>query len=397
VKKKSLFLTLVLVSISLSLPSLSFGWSYSELDWSGEYSTCAGERQSPINIVTDDVVSGGDINMNFNYKRSVSTNNGHAVTVTAPSGRFLKIDGERFTLLQLHFHTKSEHTVNGAFYDMEMHLVHANDAYLNKEDGGELAVIGVFIKEGEKNKLLADLFNDLPDEADGSQTPEKVDVLIRNYYDLLPVNKQVYTYPGSLTTPGCDEIVNWFVVAEPIEMSAAQISVYRELYDNKRTNRPVQPLNGRTVTLASLDYNVPPVIETTYTSSGLVTTESNYTVKAGSTLELDFAAIDFGTANNITITSSTLPFLAVSNTEAGKITLSFTPDISDAGAGKKVYDLTVVASDGNNATSVDITVTVTDEVLIGDTDAVPTLSQWGIILLVLSLAGFYRKRQTLGM
>jgi len=390
-RRKSLFLTVVFVSISLSLASSSFGWSYSESDWSGEYAACGGERQSPIDIVTDDVVNGNDVSMGFNYKRSTSTNNGHAVNITAPSGRFIKIDGERFTLLQFHFHTKSEHTVNGVYYDMEMHLVHANDAYLSGESGGELAVIGVFIKEGEKNELLADLFNNLPEAATDSETPEKVDVLIRNYYNLLPANKQVYTYPGSLTTPGCDEIVNWFVVAEPIEMSAAQINAYKGLYGGKQTNRPVQPMNGRIVTLASLDHNVPPVIETAYSSSGAVTTESNYTVRAGSTLKLDFTALDSNTGDSITITSTYLPFLTT-NMEQDKLTLSFTPDLGDAGAGTKVYDLTVTASDGTNATSVDTTITVTDEVVSGN-DAVPTLSEWGMIALGFSLIGLYKKRQ----
>jgi len=393
VKRKNLFLTAAIVSISLSLASSSFGWSYSESDWSEEYSTCGGARQSPINIVTDDVVNGGDAGIRFNYKRSTSTNSGYAIKVTAPDGKFIRIGGEKFTLLQFHFHTRSEHTVNGVYYDMEMHLVHANDAYLNQEEGGELAVIGVFIKEGKKNKLLADLFNNLPEAAADSETPKKVEVLIRNYYNLLPDNKQVYTYPGSLTTPGCDEIVNWFVIAEPIEMSAAQINAYRELYDGERSNRPVQPLNGRIVTLADIDYDVPPLIEATYTSSGALTRDNNYTIEAGSSLELDFSAMNFDTGDNITITSSSLPFLTTSSTENGKATLYFNPDISDAGAGTKVYDLTVKASEGTNATSIDITITVTDEPVTIPTDAVPTLSEWGMVALGFSLIGFYRKRQ----
>jgi len=29
-----------------------------------------------------------------------------------------------FTPLQLHFHSPSEHTVNGKYYDVELHIVH---------------------------------------------------------------------------------------------------------------------------------------------------------------------------------------------------------------------------------------------------------------------------------
>ena len=33
----------------------------------------------------------------------------------------------KFTSLQFHFHAKSEHTINGKRYDLEMHTVHAPD------------------------------------------------------------------------------------------------------------------------------------------------------------------------------------------------------------------------------------------------------------------------------
>ena len=62
---------------------------------------------------------------------------------------------EVITLVQFHFHTLSEHTVNGEHYPMEMHLVHA-DADMN------LAVLGVFIKEGQENEVLEEVFADLP-------------------------------------------------------------------------------------------------------------------------------------------------------------------------------------------------------------------------------------------
>lgn len=39
---------------------------------------------------------------------------------------------------QLHFHSPSEHTVNGKHYDLEMHIVHLTEA------GAPGAVIGIF-------------------------------------------------------------------------------------------------------------------------------------------------------------------------------------------------------------------------------------------------------------
>jgi carbonic anhydrase len=39
---------------------------------------------------------------------------------------YLMVDGLRFDLLQFHFHSSSEHTLNGKSYPLEVHFVHAN-------------------------------------------------------------------------------------------------------------------------------------------------------------------------------------------------------------------------------------------------------------------------------
>ncbi len=179
------------------------------------------------------------------------------MTATPKADRSIVIaDGnggtEKYSLLQFHFHTLSEHKVDGKHYDMEMHLVHANDAFIAKKDGGKLAVLGVFIKAGAENEVLKGVFSKLPHGNDHA-TKNAAEVNA-DYKSLLPAGDlNVYTYQGSLTTPGCNEIVSWFVFDKPIEMSQEQIDAYRHLYvDDKsgkayNTNRPVQSLNGRTV------------------------------------------------------------------------------------------------------------------------------------------------------
>ncbi len=66
-----------------------------------------------------------------------------------------------------------------------------------------------------------------------------------------------FTYPGSLTTPTCNQIVTWIVLETPITVSMKLIDTLGKLKDKggKRRRkmkirdnfRPVQPLNGRTV------------------------------------------------------------------------------------------------------------------------------------------------------
>ena len=60
-------------------------------------------------------------------------------------------------------------------------------------------------------------------------------------------------YEGSLTTPGCMEVVNWINFLEPLKISAKQLALFRGLKDKDSKDivdnfRPPQPLNGRTVT-----------------------------------------------------------------------------------------------------------------------------------------------------
>jgi len=55
-------------------------------------------------------------------------------------GSFLRIPSRdrSFELKQFHFHSPSEHTVNGQSYAMELHFVHA-------DENGALAVVGVIL------------------------------------------------------------------------------------------------------------------------------------------------------------------------------------------------------------------------------------------------------------
>ncbi|NDY41892.1 carbonic anhydrase family protein [Dissulfurirhabdus thermomarina] len=236
-------------------------------EWGHVAPACDGSRQSPIDIVTAEVQPVDHVGLRIHYKPDTVSvlNNGHAVTAY-PDDRYIEVEGadgtwERYRLVQFHFHTLSEHTVDGRHFDMEMHLVHANDAYLAGQPGGKLSVIGVFIRKGRENKALRDIFDDLPEAVhheagEGEMLTARVPV---DFDKLLPRKSAVFAYPGSLTTPGCDEIVSWFVFERPIQMSVAQIEAYRELYRDPETgerydtNRPTQPLNGRVVSYGPLD------------------------------------------------------------------------------------------------------------------------------------------------
>jgi carbonic anhydrase len=151
-----------------------------------------------------------------------------------PGAAGLSLAGRNWDLAQFHWHTPSEHRVDGRRRALEMHLVHTN------ADGGFL-VLGVLIKRGRSNRALAPVFRNLPQQPDG--TREVPDVRLPQ---LLPDRRRSFRYSGSLTTPPFTERVRWVVFADPIEASRRQIGRFREVFP-EGNSRETQRLNGREV------------------------------------------------------------------------------------------------------------------------------------------------------
>lgn len=216
--------------------------------WGGlaaEFALCGtGRSQSPIDIVATEAstlaalsVAYGPATLAIVHQEHVAdeVNTGHSIQVNYAGADTLTVGDEQFPLVQYHFHSPSEHTVNGRHFPMEMHLVH-------KSGGGKLAVLGVLIDEGAANPAFEPLLANLPDEKGETVHLEHVTVDVDQ---LLPQVHTTYRYEGSLTTPPCSEGVKWFVMTTPIELSPEQITQFRAVL--RGNNRPVQPLNGRTV------------------------------------------------------------------------------------------------------------------------------------------------------
>jgi carbonic anhydrase len=206
-----------------------------------------GMSQSPINIRSDRVTFVGPQSLpalDFRYGRDATldiVNTGSPdeeatvrADVTAGGGE-LRVGGRAFQLLQFHFHTPSEHRINGKEFPLEMHLVHRNPA-------GELMVVGVLVRQGaDTHWPLARIFSDLP-EHEGDHELRTGFSLRR----LLPDRLVSVRYSGSLTTPPFTEPVAWVVLKQPIEMSANQIEAFRGLFEEGNSREP-QPLNGRRI------------------------------------------------------------------------------------------------------------------------------------------------------
>jgi carbonic anhydrase len=218
---------------------------------SPEFVLCAeGHAQSPVDLQSDATSPGPPIVLD---PREASIhvirhehvfgilNNGHTVQVNVDDANTLTTHGNEFDLKQFHFHAPSEHTVDGKHYPMELHLVH-------QASDGELAVLGVLIREGAHHDAFDDIWGLMPLEPGDEH---ELDHLTIQVDELLPAGRDIFRYEGSLTTPPCSEGVHWYVFANPIEMDAEQIRTFTAMISGN--NRPIQPLNDRQVDRVSYD------------------------------------------------------------------------------------------------------------------------------------------------
>ncbi len=208
---------------------------------SAEFVKCAeGHFQSPIDIESYSAKEYSGPLLDFRYHPSPVdlVNNGHTVQANLEEENVLVVHEQPYSLKQIHFHEPSEHQVDGVIYPMEMHLVHTDST-------GQLAVVGILIKEGQENKDLQALWDALPEHKEEHYHPNgRCDIV-----HLLPQNKSVFHYSGSLTTPPCTEGVDWYVMKEAITLSKAQINKFRHLYH--KNNRPVQQSEARTIEVST--------------------------------------------------------------------------------------------------------------------------------------------------
>jgi len=231
-------------------------WSYAEgeggpQNWGklcASYSAAyKGREQSPIDFFDHETIQGDEelSELVFNYACVPASleNNGHSMQVNFSPGT-LQIDGRLLRLMQLHFHTPSEHTINGKRYPMEMHLVH-------KDDRG-LAVLAVLYEYGDTNMFLDQFWDKLPKKAGETVDLASVDI---NAMHLRSAH--YFRYQGSLTTPPCSEGVNWTVMRRVHTASPAQLEVFKEkggfVYPRRGNNRPTQAVNARRILTYKLD------------------------------------------------------------------------------------------------------------------------------------------------
>jgi carbonic anhydrase len=203
--------------------------------WTGACNT--GHMQTPIDISKPEKVSLAQLPaVRFKYQPSeldmVNDCNHYQLKLRFPPNQWLKVGRKPYRLSEVRFREPGETAVDGKRPPMALQLVH-----LSPE--ANILIVEVPVVVGKENPVIKTLWERIPYPGKEITVPYiKVNVM-----DLIPADRGFYRFPGSLTAPICNEPVQWYLMKNPIEMSEAQINLYRKYYQN--TARPLQPLNDR--------------------------------------------------------------------------------------------------------------------------------------------------------
>lgn len=241
-------------------------------NWS-ENHLAVGARQSPIGLDSDNVVPKQLPPLEFhNYDKiyiSLLENTGETLTITIDednedSNTVPYIKGgpleKEYILNHVHFHWKSEHTIDGRQFPLECHFLHQRSD-MNEEEAYScdkgFCIISVFY---ELSKCLNPTFEEISEAA--QEVCDEVNTRLRCengicFQTLLPKYRTSYfTYEGSLTTKPFKENVIWIVMEEPGRIGRLQYKALTGLTNKrfepiKRNNRDLQNINDREIIYTS--------------------------------------------------------------------------------------------------------------------------------------------------
>jgi carbonic anhydrase len=150
--------------------------------------------------------------------------------------------GGTFFMEDFHAHAPSEHSLNGQRLALELHFVHKT-----RETPQRVAVFAVLFDLDDSaespNPFVATFF---------PQMFSRTFVDLQKQLDvgafLADTQPFLFAYNGSLTSPPCTP-VSWYVTRAKTAINSEQLGAFLYRHSLLDNARPVQPLNGRRVTL----------------------------------------------------------------------------------------------------------------------------------------------------
>ncbi len=221
--------------------------------WGQSYPQCNGVAQSPIDVATSstgrsELYSNVYVHAhmrkgNNSLRMRHNTHGLEMILAKHQTDLFLSAtrEGHEASLVGLHFHHPSEHTIDGRHRDLEVHFVHLNEMTLR------VTVVAILFEardDAPHSQWLDNLFG-------GSDPlpawPNAGSKLVQ-FDSIFPVDNistlRFVRYGGSLTTPPCSP-AEWIVATTVLPISRALFARYPK---TRLNNRPIQPTQNRVMT-----------------------------------------------------------------------------------------------------------------------------------------------------
>jgi len=226
--------------------------------WASTIPLCgSGTAQSPINIDTAAISKVGSESFLAkaswkpisglrltHYGRSLGfeSNQMGYTTVIGPNG-FPKF----YQVTSVALRMPSEHLIDGKQYPAELQITSKNQKTVLELEDDDAIITSVMFDFGEESKLLKQM---LPSHLPAPGKYVTIDTPIDLQWALGPaIDGPFFKYDGSYTdqSSGCAEAVSWAIFETPMTLSMAQFQAFKAAFPNADSNRPVQPLFGRTI------------------------------------------------------------------------------------------------------------------------------------------------------
>lgn len=225
-------------------PAKKLQWTYQSTNWENWPLCRTGNKQSPTNLARP--FFGAFLKLKQKYKDQlwpVQENDGRVLKVhfKQGDGSVLGIGDKEYTPVEAHFHSPSEHKLDGKTFDMEMQVLH-------KDTAGNMMGLAVLMQTStnipKDNFYVKNVFGHFFEDLPKVNHKRRVESMNLKWILNEKMMNHYVTYHGSLTQPPCTEGVEWFILGRPWLIEKKWLANFKKALVTPNV-RPEQSRGGR--------------------------------------------------------------------------------------------------------------------------------------------------------